>query len=421
MKTIFAFLLGLLALSSREIAAQDIQSVRRDLAILCSDSLAGRGYVDDGVNKAAAYLQYRLKNLNLKPIGKDYFQSYGFPVNTHPYPIRCTLDQQALRVGYDFLVDAGSPGVRGTYRLLHFNPTDSLDRILLFKKLAGGIQSDQALVLHRPGKWAQLVRDTLSKMQVKLPLLIRTEEKKLTHTMATELDELPQLIIFDSLIQNKEKIAIEAPNEFVKRFTCHNIGAFIKGKVKDSFLVFTAHYDHLGKQGDALFPGASDNASGVSMLLYLAEWFTKHKPRYNVVFIFFSGEEAGLIGSSIYVRSPEFPLEKIAQLVNIDIMGNAEQGITMVNGESQRACYDAMVQINNNLKLIPDVGIRSQAANSDHYPFSESGVPAVFIYSKGGQGYYHDVLDTHQNVMLTNFEAVAKLLTTWAEERMRKK
>lgn len=421
MKTTLTFILCLILFSSRKITAQDIQSVRRDLAILCSDSLAGRGYVDEGVNKAAAYLQRRLKDLNLKPIDKDYFQSYSFPVNTHPYPIRCSLDKQVIQVGYDFLVDAGSPAIRGNYRLLHFNPNDSLDRILLFKKLESGIQSDQALVLHRPGRWANIVRDTVIKMKLKLPLLIRTEEKKLTHTIATELDELPQLVVFDSLIQNKEMINIQAPNEFVKRFACNNIAAFIKGKVKDSFLVFSAHYDHLGKQGDALFPGASDNASGVSMLLYLAEWFSKNKPRYNVAFLFFSGEEAGLIGSSVYVRSPLFPLEKIAQLVNIDIMGNAEQGITMVNGEAQRACYDAMVQINASQKLIPDVGIRSQAANSDHYPFSESGVPAVFIYSKGGQGYYHDVLDTHPNVLLTNFEAVAKLLTTWAEERMRKK
>ncbi len=88
--------------------------------------------------------------------------------------------------------------------------------------------------------------------------------------------------------------------------------ATIKGTaIPDSFLVFSAHYDHLGQMGkDIYFPGANDNASGTSMLLNLAKYYSQNRPKYSVLFIAFGGEEAGLIGSEYYVKNPLVPLSK---------------------------------------------------------------------------------------------------------------
>ena len=188
------------------------------------------------------------------------------------------------------------------------------------------------------------------------------------------------------------------------------MAGFLRSKKSDSFIVFTAHYDHLGMQGNAIFPGASDNASGTSMVLYLAEYFAKTKPKDNIAFILFSGEEAGLMGSAYFTENPLFDLKKIKMVINLDIMGNAENGITVVNGEVHKDRFDKLVRVNNKHKLLPDIKARGASSNSDHYHFAAKGIPAFFIYTNGGQGYYHDVFDTAENVQLTNYESLAELL-----------
>ena len=72
---------------------------------------------------------------------------------------------------------------------------------------------------------------------------------------------------------------------------------------------------------DTFFPGANDNASGVSMLLNLAKYYKAHPANYSIAFIFFSGEEAGLLGSKYYSEHPIFPLSKIKFLVNLVLLG----------------------------------------------------------------------------------------------------
>jgi hypothetical protein len=102
--------------------------------------------------------------------------------------------------------------------------------------------------------------------------------------------------------------------------------------------------------------------------------------------------------------------------MNIDIMGNAENGIMIVNGEANKQKYDLMSSINNQKKYVPEVKIRGKAANSDHYFFSEKGVPAIFIYSLGGQGYYHDVQDRAENLLYTNYENVFRLIRDFTDQ-----
>src|SRR4030095_9120627 len=96
----------------------------------------------------------------------------------------------------------------------------------------------------------------------------------------------------------------------------------------DSFIVFTAHYDHLGRMGKkALFPGANDNASGSAMIIDLARYYAQpaNRPKCSLLFIAFAGEEAGLIGSRYYTENPILPLEQIKFLINLDLMGNGEE------------------------------------------------------------------------------------------------
>ncbi len=397
--------------------SQSIESTKINIQKLCSDELKGRGYVEQGVNKAAKYLVKEFENLNLKKFNNSYIQTYTFPVNTFPYPISCELDNKPKKVGIDFLVAADATKINGNYNLIFFNTKDSLDITLLSKKINKGFEKNEALVLRfdnaRKSNWI----DTCKKYYHFPELIIFTEEKKLTHTVATQTSEYNSLIFLDSVVLNKDKIHIQFQNEFHPSFENKNIIGFINGKKKDSFIVFSAHYDHLGMQGDAMFPGASDNASGTSMLLYLANYFSKHKPIYNLVFIFFSGEEAGLKGSEYFVNNPTFDIKKIKTLINIDIMGDAKNGITVVNGEVYKNIFDKLTALNKKSNLIPEIKIRGKAKNSDHYYFGEKGIPSVFIYSMGGVGYYHDVFDKAETLSLTNFANVAQLLIDFVQSK----
>jgi Zn-dependent M28 family amino/carboxypeptidase len=283
-------------------------------------------------------------------------------------------------------------------------------------KIQKGFKANEALVLRYGNERSTHILDSFEKYQTQPGFVVFTEEKKITHTIAREVNKIASITIFDSLIQNKESLLIELKNEFVDVFKCKNIMGMVKGKSKDSFIVYTAHYDHLGMQAEAMFPGASDNASGVSMILSLAKYYAKNKPNYDTYFLLFSGEEAGLLGSHYFVDYPTFSLSRIKFLMNIDIMGNAENGIMIVNGEANKQKYDLMSSINNQKKYVPEVKIRGKAANSDHYFFSEKGVPAIFIYSLGGQGYYHDVQDRAENLLYTNYENVFRLIRDFTDQ-----
>jgi Zn-dependent M28 family amino/carboxypeptidase len=124
----------------------------------------------------------------------------------------------------------------------------------------------------------------------------------------------------------------------------------------------------------------------------------------------FSGEEAGLLGSKYYVQHPVFPLDKIRFLINLDMTGDATNGITMVNGQANTKEYSLMNTINEEQGYVPKINQREQTQNSDHYPFCEAGVKGIFIFGLGTKPYYHDVFDVAKEISLENIDGLSKLL-----------
>ncbi|MGB6036113.1 MAG: M20/M25/M40 family metallo-hydrolase, partial [Cryomorphaceae bacterium] len=221
-------------------------------------------------------------------------------------------------------------------------------------------------------------------------------------------------VLSSSFPEDEENLSLKTKPAQID-FVAENIIAKIDGKRADSLVVFTAHYDHLGMMGEALFAGASDNASGTATLLDLAAYYAENQPEYDTYFIFFSGEEAGLIGSRYFVEYPTFELSKVKFLINLDLMGSAEKGITIVNGRLHQERMAEMAAINTQMDLVPKVKLRGKAANSDHYWFSEKGVPAIFIYTEGNITAYHDVHDLPEVVDWSNYEEVFTLLVEFVK------
>lgn len=125
----------LIAFATCQSNAQTLETAKKHIQELCSPKFYGRGYVNNGVNIAATYLENQFTTLKLKPFGDSYTQSYAFPVNTHPYEINCKIDGERKKVGVDFLMNADCGELHGSYTLLHFNMNDSLEKLLLFKKI----------------------------------------------------------------------------------------------------------------------------------------------------------------------------------------------------------------------------------------------------------------------------------------------
>jgi Zn-dependent M28 family amino/carboxypeptidase len=158
------------------------------------------------------------------------------------------------------------------------------------------------------------------------------------------------------------------------------------------------------------FPGANDNASGCGMLLELAERFCdKPLKNYNVVFVAFAGEEIGLLGSAAFVRNAPIPLSRIEFLLNLDIMGSGDEGITAVNGSVFTSHFDRLVKINEANQYTPQIKKRGKAANSDHHFFTERGVPSFFVYTNGKNKHYHDIFDTYDELSFASFGGLANL------------
>jgi Zn-dependent M28 family amino/carboxypeptidase len=170
----------------------------------------------------------------------------------------------------------------------------------------------------------------------------------------------------------------------------------------------------MGKQ--TYFPGANDNASGVAMMLSIAKEIQGQPlPNHNVLFIAFAGEEIGLEGSSFFVNQHILGGDQISLVLNLDIMGSGEEGITVVNGTVYPQLFQRLVELNESTQSVNQIKPRGKAANSDHYPFSEAGIPAVFIYTMGPNKNYHDIHDKAEALSFDRFDQLHYLLVRFLQ------
>ncbi|MFD1551186.1 hypothetical protein DNU06_16740 [Putridiphycobacter roseus] len=393
---------------------QYAESILNDL---CSDYYAGRGYVEDGVDKAGNYLIKAFKNIGVAPFpGRSYSQNYTFDVNTFPKDVAVQLDKETLVAGVDYLVDANSGKTVGTYEPINISINNYTTDI---KQLKNSLRFKTILVFDaRTIKSRDSIQayHQLAIASTKYYPIIWVSDAKLMYSVGRQQYKNALITVLGNKYTPAKKITIQIEPEFKKDFENKNIIGFIPGKKDKKYIVLTGHYDHLGKMGQAMFPGANDNASGVAMLLSLAKYYTLNRPKYSLVIILFSGEEAGLEGSKYFVNHPFFPLEKIKFLLNVDIMGSASDGITVVNGNVHPKYFKKLEKLNKKGNYLPLVKKRGPTQNSDHYFFSQTGVPSFFVYTMGDCKNYHDVYDTAAQTSLNNFDQVLALFIDFIDK-----
>lgn len=400
--------------------AQNIDYARQIIDTLTSSYFSGRGAVDDGEKKAAKYIAKEFEKSGLKALTDSYFQKFSYSINTFPNSLKVVLETKGLVPGIDYLVDPKSVKANGTFKLVYYNKSTIPSKKKLNKLKNKDFFKDKIIVIDSKEATQIEEFEQLKINSVSAKGLIFIEEEKLTHHLSTSVaNYLVLRVLRSSFDKHATEIKVKIDQEFIPDYTSQNvIGKVIGTEYPDSIIVFSAHYDHLGKMGkDVFFPGANDNASGIAMLLNLAYYYThKEVPKKTIVFMAFGAEEAGIIGSRYFTENPLFPLEHINFLINVDIMGTGDEGIQVVNGTEFKSQFDRLSTINSKNNYLKQVKLRGKAANSDHYWFAEKGVPAIFIYTLGGIKAYHDVYDVSKTLPLTKFEDCFMLLTDFVNE-----
>ncbi len=187
----------------------------------------------------------------------------------------------------------------------------------------------------------------------------------------------------------------------IKKVAAPNVAGVLKGrdpKVRNEYVVFSAHWDHLGigeadKTGDDIYNGAVDNASGVACIIAIAESLSKlpltQRPRRSTLFLFPTAEEQGLLGAEWYSRHPLVPLERTAANVNLDSMNVLGTTNDFVPLGAERSTLKAVVDSiarERGMRVSPDSRPEQGSFyRSDHFPFAKVGVPSISL--KQGDDY----------------------------------
>ena len=270
-------------------------------------------------------------------------------------------------------------------------------------------------------------RETGKKGQKKAAKYLAAEYKKLG---VPPTGDSSYFQLFEVSLKDKDSIK---GNE--KKIKSENVIAYIEGSdLKSEVVVISAHYDHLGKRLKVVYNGADDDGSGSVALLEIAEAFITAKkegrgPRRSIVFIGFSGEEKGLLGSKYYAKHPVFPLSSTTCNLNIDMIGRVDKShrddsnyVYIIGADKistqlhniNEECNVSYLRMNLDYRFNDLEDKNKFYYRSDHYNFAKNGVPVIF-YFNGVHEDYHRESDEEKKINYTMLEKRARLVffTAW--------
>ena len=188
---------------------------------------------------------------------------------------------------------------------------------------------------------------------------------------------------------------MKATVRMVEQFNVAGLVPGLDPKLKDEVVIYTGHWDHLGKQGegkDTIFNGAVDNASGIAGLLAMAQEAVKSPAKRTQMFLFVAAEEQGLLGSAAYAVNPLWPLAKTAANLNLDSLNFVGATSDINTSGSERSDLGAMATTAAKAMGMTVSPVEPDLAGgffrSDHFSFAKAGVPSFSI--KGGKKYRID-------------------------------
>ena len=406
-------LLLILAVIAVQLNAQDLAHYKKIVKELSSAKYQGRGYAEDGANKAGKWIAKEFAK-----VGADEVtcQPFKLNINTFPGKMDVRVDGKKLTPGVDFTLREFNPGLKGEFKLYYVD-MENFDEEKMLADLATPEYEGAMVVCDFmfTYKHTKAFRKLASKKDCSNVGMVYTWEEPLKFYKAygEVVREKPILWVKPDFPKDAKTIKVNMENKFLENYECFNVIAKVEGNRHDSCYVFTAHYDHLGKLGKkTYYPGAHDNASGTAAVITFAAHYAKNKPEFDMYFIAFSGEDANLRGSDWYVEHPVVPLSQIKFLFNLDMIADNNPKQYCEFNDVAMDGYALFEKINAEKGYFEALDRHELDENSDHWPFAKKNVPVVFFMNEHGDAYkhYHTVFDTYENHISTNYEPSFKII-----------
>ena len=430
------------------------ESIKGHTEILASDDFEGRGTGTNGGNLAAKYIASEFEKYGLKPVGDNnsFYQNIpmhgSYPLKSSELKIYSGNDEILLNLGNDYLlyksgqqtftpvplplVFVGFGIVAPEYDYNDYQEIEVEGKIVVF--LEGEPESDdpeffngeaptvynypiskQRIALSRGAAGSILIPDVKNTSWEKLVDEFAFEDINLAYSASNNLSMILNPDVVDHIFKNSGfdysrilemknghtlksfplNISLTFKGEYLQRdFLAQNVAGMIEGndsELKDSYLIISAHYDHLGigpvVNGDSIYNGALDNAIGVSVLLELARQFSEsnNSVKRSIIFLAVTGEEKGLLGSTYYTDNPLVPLYKTIANLNIDGIALFRDFQTVVGVGSEFSTLenilsDAAANIGLQIEPIPPQFKVVEAFNqSDQLSFASAGIPSILV------------------------------------------
>jgi hypothetical protein len=423
----------------------------RHIGALAHDSMMGRDTPSQGLEKAADYLASAFRDMGLEPAGEDggFLQRYPLPLraidtsSVHFGVVdRAGQGNRMLEYGVDFFalpvaVGDGEDMFHGRFHwfgrlgerglaegeygagvLAVVDVPGSPDRdwrlsVTAARRQARAIGAVAVLVLLGPQFTAEMIAGQASAMERpertladpgEIPVFFMTRDAwaEILEREGRAAETLPDSpatpVVFENVRAHFAAIA-----KVLEDARPPNVVALLSGRdpeLRDSYVVFSAHMDHVGVgrpfDGDSIYNGADDDASGTSALLEVAEAFASmpEPPRRSLVFLAVSGEEKGLLGSRWFTDHPTIPLDRVVANVNVDMIGrNAPDSVVVIGME-----YSSLGSLVRRVAAEhPEIGISVMPDpwpeerfffRSDHFNFARKEIPAVFFFAGVHEDYH---------------------------------
>lgn len=375
----FLFLLLSVFIPLQHITAQEFSNIHGFIKKLSSDSLYGRGYQHKGDQKAANLITAEFKKIGFKV----FEQPVRFNLNEFPTRPNLSINGKSFVLGKEFLPDASTPSAYISF--------DELSKNSSFNSDSTEIQIPSA----------------------QSPELILSRKESLMHSLSGKQIETPTIHIKSTVWPDSITSVSYTAEARVNDIMSQNLIFFADSTRPFSHLIL-AHYDHLGTIGDLIFNGANDNASGVGMMLYLADTLQHYSNHINPLFVAFTAEEVGLIGSRYFHHFYKDWWNEASVILNFDMVASGDGQVGLVGAVESEELFNLLESIEK-----PDhfyFKPRPNSPISDHFWFIDSGLSGFYVYTGNGKQPYHHPEDDFESLDLSLFNEMAEFMAKFIIE-----
>lgn len=409
-------------------------SLRGHLSFLSSDLLEGRGTPSRGVDLAAEYIAAQFRRAGLEAAGDDgYFQTANW--------------QYAQRTAGDVVLSVSTGGrtteITGAGVSANFvDPVTLANTPAVFMAWQAalddkGVANGKVLVVPAAVSGAAGVLQASLKSKPALIVLIDRERRQsrtqggwlIDPSVAVAHGVAPVIMLHAAdaaaaLEAGGASVAVKVAAPTVTPVKLRNVVGVLRGSdpaLKSTYVMLSAHYDHLGIRDGEVFNGANDDGSGTVSVIEVAAALAaqKERPRRSIVFIALFGEELGLLGSRYYAKNPVFPLKDTVMNLNLEQLGRTDDSEGAQISSATMTGYDYSTVGTTLQRAAEGTGIKfwKHPTNSDRYfsrsdnqALADAGVPAHTLCVAFGFPDYHGKDDTWDKVDYDNMARINRMI-----------